>query len=626
MAVTWRRVAALAALVLAALLTTPGSVVAAISVGPASIGVAARSSAWAYAVTGVLQLLQLAVVVVLITCLPGLWRGRRRAAVTAVVTGVIATLMVLALPSSAAWWVPFPRISVAAVLVVLAVAAVPVAVRPAVHAAPGAWGRWLALALGGIAMVGVIVGAVGSAIPSAPHLGGGFVTGPAWDRPVQSMNTAPAPQNPWLAAGQGSTIHNDAWMTDTYTGYRLPDPTAAVGASFFAGGDCASILFDQNGRVIALCVSPVETRLFVLTPALQPLVSEVLFRRPFRADFATNFSAGGYAVLDRDGRVLTPAPGGRILRLTVSDTAISVADEYDVSAALQPEEAITSVLPDWSGALWFVGRDGTVGIVDPISGEASSITFDGTDIENSFALVEDGGAFVATSRALLRLAIDDGRPVVVWSQEYDAGTRQKPGQTSRATGTTPTVFAGGDLVTITDNADPRMNVLVFDARPAATARLLCTVPVFTSGESATDNSLIAIGTSVFVENNYGYGLLALSGGRTSAPGLTRIDVDVANRSCAVAWANDQIVIPSVVSKGVAAEGRILTYTKTSSALGEDLWWFTAVDAMTGEVAWRRLAGSGPLFNNHYAAIYLGPGGAVYVGTVAGISALLPAPQ
>jgi hypothetical protein len=49
-----------------------------------------------------------------------------------------------------------------------------------------------------------------------------------------------------------------------------------------------------------------------------------------------------------------------------------------------------------------------------------------------------------------------------------------------------------------------------------------------------------------------------------------------------------------------------------------------VDAATGEVAWQRLAGSGPLFNNHYAAIYASEAGAVYVGTVAGVAALLPA--
>jgi hypothetical protein len=619
-----RRIAAVGAAALAVLLFTPGGFVTALTVGPASIGVGARASAWAYAITGLVQVLQLLLIVVLVACAPGLWAGRRRAGVTATVAALVAAGLVWVIPSSGAWWVPVPRISVGVVAFAVVVPAVVIALRPGARAAGRPWGRWVALAIAVVAVFGGVLGAVRESVPSAPHTGPAFVAGPAWETPAQPMDAPAAPQNPWLAPGQGSTIHNDAWMTDAYTGYRLPDPRTAATRSFFAGGDCASILFSPDDRVIALCVSPVETRLHVLTPDLRPLMSATLFRRPFRADFATNFSAGGYAVLDRDGHVLTPAPDGRILKLGVTGSEVARVAEYDVAASLQQDEAITSVLPDWSGALWFVGREGTVGVVDPVTGISAAIAFDGADIENSFALVDGGGAFVATSRELLRLAIEGGRPVVVWSQEYDAGSRRKPGQTSRATGTTPTVFAGGDLVTITDNADPRMNVLVFDARANATNRLLCAVPVFADGASATDNSLIAMGSSLFVENNYGYGLLALSGGRISTPGLARIDVDLGARRCSLAWSNDDIVIPSVVSKGVALEGKVLTYTKTESVLGEDLWWFTAVDAATGEVAWQRLAGSGPLFNNHYAAIYASEAGAVYVGTVAGVAALLPA--
>ena len=65
-----------------------------------------------------------------------------------------------------------------------------------------------------------------------------------------------------------------------------------------------------------------------------------------------------------------------------------------------------------------------------------------------------------------------------------------------------------------------------------------------------------------------------------------------------------------------------TYIKQPSILGFDEWWFTGVDASTGDVRWRRLAGVGPLLNNHYAAAYVSPVGAVYVGTVSGIVGLV----
>lgn len=129
-----------------------------------------------------------------------------------------------------------------------------------------------------------------------------------------------------------------------------------------------------------------------------------------------------------------------------------------------------------------------------------------------------------------------------------------------------------------------------------------------------------MGDSLFVENNYGYTLLSVAGGRTSVPGLARIDVT--DDGCEVGWANDEVVIPSLVSKGVAADGVVLTYTKRPSLLGFDDWWFTAIDAVTGQERWRRLAGVGPLLNNHYAAVYVGPGGNVYVGTVSGVVALI----
>ena len=99
-------------------------------------------------------------------------------------------------------------------------------------------------------------------------------------------------------------------------------------------------------------------------------------------------------------------------------------------------------------------------------------------------------------------------------------------------------------------------------------------------------------------------------------------IDVASDGCSLAWETDAVTVPSLVSKGLLADGTVLTYTKESSLLGTDAWWFTAVDVESGEVAWRRLAGVGPLLNNHYAAGYVGPDGSVYVGTISGVVALI----
>src|SRR5439155_743051 len=137
-----------------------------------------------------------------------------------------------------------------------------------------------------------------------------------------------------------------------------------------------------------------------------------------------------------------------------------------------------------------------------------------------------GGVFIVSDHAMYRFDAGAMRePVVTWRAEYDRGTRLKPGQVNFGSGTTPTLM-GTSWVAITDNADPQMHVVVYWRAPSAPGpRLLCAVPVFAPGMGATENSLIGTGTSLLVENNYGYtGPASVNGGATTEPGVSRIDV------------------------------------------------------------------------------------------------------
>ncbi|MFM1965432.1 MAG: hypothetical protein RL134_1157 [Actinomycetota bacterium] len=620
-----RRASLLVAIIVgvaAVTVTSPVALVTSAWVGGGAVAVGLRDAAWSYAVAGVLIVAVVGLVVTLWGTLPGIARGRRRPMVIA----LLLVVVVLGLGVSRAWsvvvasWVPRPialaALALAGIALVVGLVLRHVPGAPIVGIAPG-----IAGVVGAYVLVAAVVALPGQGIPEFPR--------PPWVPQVQMgvgtgvpVDATPAPQNPALAAGEWATIHNDSWMTDTYSGVRLPDPEAAEVVSFFAGGDCASLLWNDEGRIVAMCVSPTEVRAYVLDPrTLVPLVERRITQRPLASDALTNFSGGGYAVLDHQQRLVTPLPGGVIARYDAR--TLDPVDSFDVAAALQPDEGITSVVPDWGGLLWFVGREGTIGLLDPATGVARSVVAgpggSPVDIENSFAVTEQG-AYVVTGAELLRLVARDGEPIIEWRVPYDVGVRLKPGQTSRASGTTPTVFgAGGRYVAITDNADPRMSVIVFDVSGPMPAEH-CAVPVFGDGESATENSLIALGDSLVVENNYGYSVTAVAGGRTTVSGLARIDVT--GSGCALAWESGDVTIPSLVSKGVLADGAVLTYTKESSALGTDAWWFTAVDAQTGDVRWRRLAGVGPLLNNHYAAGYLGSDGSVYVGTISGVVALI----
>jgi hypothetical protein len=126
---------------------------------------------------------------------------------------------------------------------------------------------------------------------------------------------------------------------------------------------------------------------------------------------------------------------------------------------------------------------------------------------------------------------------------------------------------------------------------------------------------------MIVENNYGYtGPLATSGGATTEPGITRVDLD-AGGGCHTVWTNTREHVPSTVSKLSLATGLMYTYTKDPEPNGTDAWYFTAVDFATGRTVFKRLAGTGLGYNNHYAPVSIAANGTAYVGALGGLVAL-----
>jgi pyruvate kinase len=82
-------------------------------------------------------------------------------------------------------------------------------------------------------------------------------------------------------------------------------------------------------------------------------------------------------------------------------------------------------------------------------------------IVNGTVADETGGVYIAATRYMYRFDADaDGSPSITWKEPYDAGTHLKAGQVDIGTGTTPTLM-GEDYVAISDNAEPRMHVVVW---------------------------------------------------------------------------------------------------------------------------------------------------------------------
>jgi hypothetical protein len=462
-------------------------------------------------------------------------------------------------------------------------------------------------------------------------------------RPVPGVH--PAWQDPFMAPNPRNSVHNDAWASDDYTslsgplGHRLRTLSTAIGR------DCITLTFDTSGRLISTCTDLNHgPGLYLIDPRT---LATLAFRQlpfippPTGTNPAQNTTGGAYFYLDNHGRVVVAASNRHILVLGVRGRHFAALKDYDPTSCLPAGDRMPSVLPDARGRLWFVSRyQGAVGVLDPRSGRCGSIVL-GEEIENSFAVANDG-VYVVTNKAMYKFRAGGLRPKPVWRAVYRNVGIQKPGQFNAGSGTTPTLIGSSSTptyVAITDNADP-MDVVVYRTADRARRRVVCTVPVFRRGASDDENSLISVGRSLIVENNYGYDLtkwndvigggLKLGGnlGLISAPGMDRIDIVANGSGCRIVWRNDHIHTPSAVAKADAANGLIYTYEKLKDpgAPGAGVWSWTAVDYRTGRIVWRRLAGHGGLYNNHYAGIALGrnPGTgktSLYVGGIGGIVAL-----
>jgi hypothetical protein len=437
-----------------------------------------------------------------------------------------------------------------------------------------------------------------------------------------------APRNPFMAPNPRSNIHNDTWMTDAYrwAGPLGRSPQAISEA--MRPALCGSLTFHSRGYLVSVCpslVAPPQVR--VIDPQTLELLAT--YDMPNAADppgtkAYQNFAGGGYFFLDGRDRVWSATKTNHLFVLQVAPDGRSVVKvrDYDLTGVLASDERITSALPDFKGRIWFVSKkNGKVGILNTKTRRIRSIRL-GEDIQNSFT-VDRRGVYIVSSKRMYRFRARNGKPRVQWKATYRNSGIVKPGQADAGSGTTPTIMKGG-YVAITDNADP-MNVVVYrnavKLRPGQ-RRVVCRVPVFDKGASATENSLITGGRSLYVENNYGYqDPFGPNSGALTTPGFARVDVNRNGRGCRKVWTNTTERVPTVVSKLSIRTGLIYTYTRDPDALGRQPYFWTAISARTGATAFKVYAGNGLGFNNNYAGLAIGPTGTAYLGVTGGLIAL-----
>ena len=463
-----------------------------------------------------------------------------------------------------------------------------------------------------------------------------------------AVDHLPVPQHPFLAPNGSSNMHNDSYMTDTY---EIDGPTGrkpVVKLKSYADdiNTCVTLAFDRRGRILTTSAAMLEFKILLLDPdSLGVLASYPLPPRSFTDPLFPygDTSGAAYFVLDNQDRVLLADSENalQIIRYAEETGEFEQVKRYDLSdfvVSMDPpaRDHVQMAIPDWAGErLWFTTRYGMVGTVDPDSGEVHTIELPGEEMQNSFAVGEDG-VYIISDHAMYRFSSDAaGAPLVDWRSGYDRGTRVKPSNFNQGSGTTPQLF--GELVAVSDNAEPRMNILFLKRSDGSE---VCRIPVFGEGLSTTENALpglvreglYGLEYSVIVDNNYGIEREnVLQAGRcwtNHVGGLTRVDLvpDAGGAyTCKQVWESPE-KSSQVLPKLSLANGLLYVYTYEQLPDDEYTWYFTAVDFETGETSFRVPTGEGLDYTNFGTPLILGPDGSAYLGTMGGLLRLQDGPS
>jgi hypothetical protein len=436
-------------------------------------------------------------------------------------------------------------------------------------------------------------------------------------------------QHPFLAESQRSSMHGGAhnWDINTYPGPLGRKTTAKHRKFSNIIGVAPNISFDSQGRLITVSIKLNSIELHLLDP--ETLETIAMLNLPPKASASDN-SGGGYFHIDAKDRVLLAPANDTISIYEINESSGStkwqLAEQYDIAGLLPEGTNIHDVIPDWSGNLWFVTGGAFLGYRDHDTGAfyTYELPAEGETIQKLIRRSIEEGLYVASTDAIYQFQINDAtkEPFYTWREDYENGTEQKPGTLSHGSGTSPTLI-GHDLVAIADDGDPFTNIVVYQRSASIEGdRLICKVPLFEQGKSATENSLLVYGNAMVVQNDYGH--IYTGNALKTSPGIMRVDVRDDRSGCDVVWHNETFLSQSLPR--LSTETGLLYFYTFQKQKAEDFfggWYLSAVDWETGLPLWDRLIGRGTgsmidTLSSVTAPVVLGPNGAAYVGIRTGV--------
>lgn len=452
-----------------------------------------------------------------------------------------------------------------------------------------------------------------------------FVGGPVVAKPIPPLVI---PTHPFLDQRGDGRIHNDHFNSGVYDRDSLLGNSPEVTSIQLNEGDalsfiCAMSAFREDGRVISSCIEAnitvgASTNLIMFDPETMEILAE---KRIADRPLVANASGGGYFSYDRDGRVLI-GPATNIVEVwdvevTNGDAEFVLQESYDVSMLLDSETTLQDSIPDWEGRIWYIAINGQVGYTDAATGQGDQIDL-GEGLQNSMA-VDETGVYVLTFEALYKFNVnDDGNINELWRRAYDPGTENRglaPGS-----GSSPTLLGTkGDLISICDNADSQVNLMVYDR---TTGAIVCQEPMFRPEESGCENTVMGYNDDISIPNNGGF-TRPLSPANTIRPGVERWHVREDRSGCDLVWKNDTAYANAVNLS--TKTGLLYGYGVDYNENEFDAFYLTANDWETGEEVWRFYAGDGRQYDTITGQPHLHPNGSIFVGALGGIMRFRDAP-
>ncbi len=444
------------------------------------------------------------------------------------------------------------------------------------------------------------------------------------------------PANQYMGPPGTATMHANAASSNATTnpgpGSLLVSTTSVNFSAVFP-----TILMGSDGMIVSVATKWSDQTPYVYL--LNPTTLESLATMKLVKSSISDMAGGIYSYLDNNDRLVLVDADGLLKRISYSQQT-SGSWSLNVESQVQigyPD--VVGLVPDYQGRVWFATAQGTsgtsgavVGYYDPTSNQTSAFTLPaGEQVANSISSSPSGVAVASTSALYLFQSGSSG-PEQVWRQAYDQGPARKPGQLSWGTGATPAFFGpqtGYEYLTITDNAAPQENILVYQT---TSGTLIGSVPFLISGtNSGNEDAAIAVGSSVFYPSTYGYQYPPSAESGPSSPssapfvgGMQRVDVLPDGSGLTTVWQS------GVVSAG---EPRLSLADNLIYTIGLDtttgVYSLITVDPATGAPVSSTPYGSAMGDNPLQMVSLISPSGVLYQGTKEGIlrvEAIVPEPS